>query len=545
MTSDFRHFGSWRIAGDFSRALPPSSVDEVVFTRAERALLRALVEKSGRVMSRDQLLDLVSGQGSDLNDRSVDFLINRLRRKLKDPARRPVFIATQYGEGYVWIAREHQNKGEVETAQIVLGPVQGLPPSGQVSSRGWKLVQRLADEIERRTGPERRVVIAPGGPDTVSGGLDGPYIGIAMNFLAADPDPPGVALTVRRLTDRAVLLTRRLRLDEVRLDENGAGKPVSEFAAALVEAIWSGLSHVDQDSGVPEDKPLAVQLQEAVGMLATYMSGWQEGERRLREAMVAEPENFQNHIMLATTLHSGLIIAGFNKIHKPSDWHSVAAEIEDLVIAALPHIQNNDVLLLAAAKLLWFADPKHRQLAIDLAEDAFASTTSLATALATVGQIRTWAGRGEEAVALFDQGLELAGDPTTHTSRYMMTLKAQALVSIGDHDAANACASELCRIAPALIPHYSILFAPSGAFDPDEVLAQVCGAMSPQDARAALRFVHYMSGRHHIDLEARRHIMTRPASVMVAHFGRSILPRVAIADLDSKEADPYADLAAE
>ncbi|MBS7542227.1 winged helix-turn-helix domain-containing protein [Ancylobacter oerskovii] len=79
--------------------------DEIRFTRSERAVLRALTSNARRVMSRGQLLDAIAGIDANSTDRSVDFIINRLRAKLGDRARAPRFIATQYGEGYVWIAR--------------------------------------------------------------------------------------------------------------------------------------------------------------------------------------------------------------------------------------------------------------------------------------------------------------------------------------------------------------------------------------------------------------------------------------------------------
>ncbi|MCB4769173.1 helix-turn-helix domain-containing protein [Ancylobacter sp. Lp-2] len=88
---------------DFSCALRESKV-EIRFTRSERAVLEALAGNARRVMSRSQLLDAIAGPGSDSTDRSIDFVINRLRAKLGDRARAPSFIATRYGEGYVWIA---------------------------------------------------------------------------------------------------------------------------------------------------------------------------------------------------------------------------------------------------------------------------------------------------------------------------------------------------------------------------------------------------------------------------------------------------------
>eukprot|EP01031_Cornospumella_fuschlensis_P048315 gene48315-biopygen38687 len=79
---------------------------QIRFTRSERSLLLALSRNPHRLMRRSQLLDVVASTDSDTSDRNVDFLINRLRAKLGDSARAPRYIATQYGEGYVWIATQ-------------------------------------------------------------------------------------------------------------------------------------------------------------------------------------------------------------------------------------------------------------------------------------------------------------------------------------------------------------------------------------------------------------------------------------------------------
>jgi DNA-binding response OmpR family regulator len=62
----------------------------IKFTRAERLVLAKLAQNGRLVLSRDDLLDAVSGAGSDASDRNIDFVINRLRRKLKDSARNPI-----------------------------------------------------------------------------------------------------------------------------------------------------------------------------------------------------------------------------------------------------------------------------------------------------------------------------------------------------------------------------------------------------------------------------------------------------------------------
>jgi DNA-binding response OmpR family regulator len=96
--------GDWWFSPDLINARHLGRGTEIRLTRAERRLLAALVARPGRLRSRQALLDMVSGPGSDASDRSVDYLVSRLRRKLGDSARRPRYIATHYGEGYIWIA---------------------------------------------------------------------------------------------------------------------------------------------------------------------------------------------------------------------------------------------------------------------------------------------------------------------------------------------------------------------------------------------------------------------------------------------------------
>lgn len=98
-----RH-GDWWFSPDLVTARHVMRGTEIRLTRAERRLLAALAARPGRLRSRQELLDAVSGPGSDASDRSVDYLVSRLRRKLGDSARRPRYIATHYGEGYIWIA---------------------------------------------------------------------------------------------------------------------------------------------------------------------------------------------------------------------------------------------------------------------------------------------------------------------------------------------------------------------------------------------------------------------------------------------------------
>jgi len=77
--------------------------NDLALTTAELELLGLLVRNRGRVLSRERIMDETRGIDWDAYDRSIDVLISRLRQKLGDDARRPLFIRTVRGAGYTFI----------------------------------------------------------------------------------------------------------------------------------------------------------------------------------------------------------------------------------------------------------------------------------------------------------------------------------------------------------------------------------------------------------------------------------------------------------
>ena len=67
----------------------------------EFRLLRILLEHPNRVLSRDQLTEMIHGREADAYDRAIDVQISRLRQRLRDDSREPQLIKTVRGEGYV------------------------------------------------------------------------------------------------------------------------------------------------------------------------------------------------------------------------------------------------------------------------------------------------------------------------------------------------------------------------------------------------------------------------------------------------------------
>ena len=74
-------------------------------------LLECLIEKPGRVFSRAQLLDLVWGRSAEVDERTVDVHIGRLRKKLskgreRDPIRTVRGAGYSIDEGFGWSDRQ-------------------------------------------------------------------------------------------------------------------------------------------------------------------------------------------------------------------------------------------------------------------------------------------------------------------------------------------------------------------------------------------------------------------------------------------------------
>jgi DNA-binding response OmpR family regulator len=82
----------------------------LMLTPIEFDLLVSLVKAAGRVLTRDQLLDAVSGRDYEVYDRSIDVHISSLRRKLGDNPREPVYIKTVRSAGYMFIDPKGQSQ---------------------------------------------------------------------------------------------------------------------------------------------------------------------------------------------------------------------------------------------------------------------------------------------------------------------------------------------------------------------------------------------------------------------------------------------------
>jgi two-component system OmpR family response regulator len=96
-------FEGWRLEPGRRRLTDPDGT-LVTLTAGEFDLLVAFARHPQRVLSRDQLLDYVSGRNASAYDRAIDVRLSRLRQKVERDPKHPELIRTIRGGGYLFAA---------------------------------------------------------------------------------------------------------------------------------------------------------------------------------------------------------------------------------------------------------------------------------------------------------------------------------------------------------------------------------------------------------------------------------------------------------
>jgi two-component system OmpR family response regulator len=96
-------FGKFKLYPGVRQVLDDSELP-LDLTGSEFELLLAMVRRPGRLLSRDQLLELTNRGSEEVFDRSVDVLMSRLRKKLGDNEEFQMIKTVRNG-GYLFSAR--------------------------------------------------------------------------------------------------------------------------------------------------------------------------------------------------------------------------------------------------------------------------------------------------------------------------------------------------------------------------------------------------------------------------------------------------------
>ena len=108
--TDVVSFAGWRFAMTARELTSPDGAS-VGLSGGEFELLHAFVTHPGRVLSRDQLLDIARGRNAQPFDRAIDVQVSRLRKKIEPDAKTPTLIKTVRGGGYMFTPKVAAVKG--------------------------------------------------------------------------------------------------------------------------------------------------------------------------------------------------------------------------------------------------------------------------------------------------------------------------------------------------------------------------------------------------------------------------------------------------
>jgi hypothetical protein len=266
-------------------------------------------------------------------------------------------------------------------------------------------------------------------------------------------------------------------------------------------------------------------MHEAALMLARAPASWRENEKQLMQARTASPDDPTLAIMWGLNLYARLLqhAAEPGGPMSETEWAAVEDEIEALALASLPRVGDNPLLVLAVAKLLFFIDRGHGDLAAQLADDAFQNSTAFAAAFALQGQIRVSQGRLEEAFDFYNKSQEMC-EPGSEFHLYIMVLKIVALLAADDRAALDRLTADLYAMQPALRMHFGLMLASPNL---STLAPELEGMLTMLDETRAQRLIHYffnISARRFYAREHRRNVMQGLLTHMVRRFGPAIIP---------------------
>jgi two-component system aerobic respiration control protein ArcA len=97
-------FNEWSLDSN-SRKMTTPEGDIIAIPRGEFRALRLLIENSGKIVSRQELIKEMTGRDLRSNDRTVDVTIRRLRKHFESVENSRELINTIHGEGYRFIGK--------------------------------------------------------------------------------------------------------------------------------------------------------------------------------------------------------------------------------------------------------------------------------------------------------------------------------------------------------------------------------------------------------------------------------------------------------
>ena len=486
---------------------------QVTFTSLEARALSFLNRNPGRTLTRENFLDALGDAEGRRSDRSIDFLINRLRKKLCDDVRAPNFISTRYGEGYVWLPGSISGPDLRQASCVVY--VQGGPDFLAPALKAGRWFGReLCRALRRRAGEARRIVWAATleEPPKV---VPHPELAIAITCFQDNADK--AILVCARCGKTGHIVHAGRHAISGRLQDLATAADLEAEQIQLKE--WS-----EKALHAETEVPVQMAAHTAANMPHNGREAWPLVEAHLRSLREQHPDDPRYKLMYASHLHARYVLLG-PEVFRTGAATCAADEacIERLVLEALDYAQQRPNYAISAAKLLYFVSRDYGDIAEEMSERALKEHDRPATSLSMVAQLRAFLGRLDESIALHEQAVALSPKGSEYRS-YTLILLCQALAAAGKRDRLDPVVNSIQRIVPPAT--FALLEPLFVNHERPSLRARASAASVPKAmARAVLENYHYLSARLFRNPAHGLAVLKGPTALYQNRFGRDVLPR--------------------
>lgn len=504
-----------RFSNDYSSAVTADG-NEIKFTRLEAKSLMHFAKNPGRLVTRTQLLNAVSFEGSDKNDRNIDFLVNRIRKKLSDSAKDPRFIATRYGEGYIWLGSNQNILLKNSDTHFVIGPILFANQSLDIRQQAATFCRCLQKALKPHFAEDQKIVIDLDCPPASSFGETSPELNVELTFFV-DFDVLECIANLKNFRSGKILAMTRLAVDQPQ--KSIAVNNCTSLAEWIQKEVWQSRSNIEH-SGAP--LPVAVQTASQTANGPSDVQLWRKNDIWISKFAAEHPDDPDIQLKYATHLHTKYIVTGHELFKKGVDNRKEDEDkIEQIVHKALPHVQSNAEQAIMVAKLLFFIDRGYSNFAIDLAESASKKSTFITHSLPIIGQLRGFTGNFDYGIEALNQSIHLA-QKNTSTHLYALVIKCSLLLAAGETQQLEATKNEIYSLRPAIKFFLEPLFS---SLDPPSLSARAAVMMlSRKSATARLLHYNYVSSRLFQNLEHRENSIRTLLSLMIKRFDENVVP---------------------
>ena len=512
------YFGDLAFEDNFVFAYT-NTQEKIKFSKHERALLKKFITHPEKLLTRSILLDCVQETSTETFDRNIDYLLSRLRRKLRDSSQNPQYIATQYGEGYIWVAKSrHQSPDTSNNIFLSVSSVYGLAQDKKTihmtslfsNALFRALLENFSAEhcIELLTEPMTEASLENRQRHNNS------RYAVELSFLKLNHSVHCILVVLNRRTGQ-ILATFRRPFSSVETPEKRQDS-IEQLAMAIKSNIWDALIFRSKEPTTIANDCLAVGMYTATQLFEPGQDNSVAIENKLRDRLQENPGDHATAILLATNMHSQIYAGNFDQLEDREK------EIEILIFEHLPYIQGNALYLASVAERLY--ELGHVDLAENLAERALDIGSSFSACYMVLGRIKIYQGHILEGLSYY----ELSEAMTEKDSTFFLLLqirKCIAFKALGDKKQVDdILAYILPRVSGKLYKTGLQLFFLA---DNPKALGIVIKAQAALIPKAAafhtLKLLHHTSVKHFKNPLHRLNLLRGMVSLFVDRFGEDIV----------------------